>query len=468
MLQALLALSLIIAFMPILVRKISGNETAAQMNATATQINAATDAAAEFVRDRLNTLPTGVTIYRDANLTDALEPYGLPLGFNPTTPFKQAIAMVIVRNSADTAAFISVSNGKMTLSQSAELAVRIGFWAAQYDARDRVLLGATGGWQLPISDWTPNAKSIYVRVQSAPEFSELVQRNPATVADNKFHTDLVIGGHDIRGIKDLAARAGDFKSATLSALDLTGTEDGKKMRNKFGAFNASTAVFAAGAGAGALNVAKGTLSVTTLSAPTLSLYGDPANLTTDSLSVYSFAMNAGKTGFNGPANWAIKQNAIFENVTLNIERMDVSGFINAARGQDVYVNDANLSYSMRSGIDAGVVYATNLTLRDQTSSALLGGMTGAVLVDIRPAGNSVLPDATVAGINNDAMMIPAAIDDDSGNTVTCKSIIGNLYGNMTYNAQSLTQNIICRYVFWQRLERRIIMKQCMLAGKSGC
>jgi len=465
MLQALLALSLIIAFMPILVRKMSGNESAAQMAATAGQIASATDAAAEFVRANMDTLPNGVTIYDDVRLTDALEPFGLPLGFNPKTPFKQNITLLTIRHDTDLFAFISVSAGTLSRAASAELAVRIGFWAAEYDSRDRVLLGATGGWSLKPDDfgWAPDSKSIYVRVQFAPEFSELVQRKPANVDDNKFHTDLVLGGHDIKGIKDLAARQGDFKSATLAALNLRGDEDGKKMRNKFGTFNATSAVFSSG-----LNVTKGVLSATTLNAPTLSLFGDPSNLTADSIAVYGFTMNAGKTNFNGPANWDVKGSAIFENVTLNIERMDVSGFINAARGQDVYVNDTDLSYTVKSGIDTGTLYATNLTLRDQTSSALLGGMTGAVLVDIRPSGTSTLPDATVGGIDNDSIQIPAAVDDDSGDTVDCKSIISGLYGNMTYNSKSLSQNIICRYVFWQRLERRILMKQCMLEGKSGC
>ena len=56
--------------------------------------------------------------------------------------------------------------------------------------------------------------------------------------------------------------------------------------------------------------------------------------------------------------------------------------------------------------------------------------------------------------------------DDNGETVTCQSVITGL--GYTYNQKSLSQNIICQYVFWQRLENRIDIKQCLINGGGNC
>ena len=110
--------------------------------------------------------------------------------------------------------------------------------------------------------------------------------------------------------------------------------------------------------------------------------------------------------------------------------------------------------------------ASNITMRDQTSSALNEGETGAVVLDIRPAGTSVLPDALLDSIDNSVFKI---IDDpasDESKTVDCRSVVNELEGR--YNQKSLSQYILCQYVFWQRLEKRIDIKRCLLEGKSGC
>ena len=125
-----------------------------------------------------------------------------------------------------------------------------------------------------------------------------------------------------------------------------------------------------------------------------------------------------------------------------------------------------MEYSSKSGIETGVLYTSNITLRDQTSNALNDGQSGAVILDIRPAGTTMLPDALVSDINNDAFEIIASPNLDDGNLEKCKDIIEKFDG--VYNKQSLTQYIICQYVFWQRLEKRIDIKQCLIAGRSDC
>jgi len=146
--------------------------------------------------------------------------------------------------------------------------------------------------------------------------------------------------------------------------------------------------------------------------------------------------------------------------------LDVNSFINVTRGQDVFVDSNTLTYSSTSGIDTDYIYASNITLRDQTSDGLSRGADGAAILDIRPAGTSLLPDALVDTINNGAFSIIANPNQDDDKTVDCKSIIAGL-GN-TYNQKSLAQYIVCQYVFWQRLEHRIDIKQCLIGGGSDC
>ena len=155
-----------------------------------------------------------------------------------------------------------------------------------------------------------------------------------------------------------------------------------------------------------------------------------------------------------------------DNFTFTTERLDITAFIDASRGQDVYVDPTNLEYNTKSGIDVASILTSNITLRDQTSYGLLNGQSGAVLIDIRPAGTSVLPDVYVDTVNNDSFEIIADAKDTTGKIVSCKDIITSLNG--VYNAKSLTQNVICQYVFWQRLENRIDIKQCLINGGNDC
>jgi hypothetical protein len=105
-------------------------------------------------------------------------------------------------------------------------------------------------------------------------------------------------------------------------------------------------------------------------------------------------------------------------------------------------------------------------MRDQTSGALNTGKAGSVIIDIRPSGTSLLPDALVSNINNDAFKIIKDIKSDNDDLIDCKTIITDLEGN--YNKQSLSQYLICQYVYWQRLEKRIDIKKCLMAGGDDC
>jgi hypothetical protein len=177
-------------------------------------------------------------------------------------------------------------------------------------------------------------------------------------------------------------------------------------------------------------------------------------------------MTAGYTNFVGPAEWLVHGNMRTTNVNLSVERLDIAAYLNATRGQEVYIDDENLSYTSKSGIDTNIIYTSNITLRDQTSNALLSGKTGAVILDIRPAGTSMLPDVYVSDVNNDMFKILEKPLADNADMIDCKSVIDKFDG--VYNKQSLSQYLICQYVYWQRLEKRIDATRCIISGQDGC
>jgi hypothetical protein len=217
-----------------------------------------------------------------------------------------------------------------------------------------------------------------------------------------------------------------------------------------------------------LALTRGSLKAKNVFGKTVAQYGSTGNFESDSASVYSFDMTAGRTGFTGPVSWDVRGNLETEHIVLGMERLEVGSYLNVSGGQDVYVsNDSGaISYNSSSGISVGDVIAAHITLRDQTSKALNAGDTGAVIVDIRPASTTVLPDVRVSGINNDGYAILKYPKKDSAEVVDCKSIISGL--GEVYNSSSLSQHIICEYLFWARLEQRINAKKCLMAGGSDC
>ena len=473
LLQALLALALIISFMPLITRRISDFSHDSEMSATVSQINSATSAAGIFIRTNSATLPYGVTNLTGLHFADALEPYGLPIGFIQTTPLNQNISMVISKTEDDVFAAIVISGGSTTRLSRAELATRLGFWAATPSDGNKIE-NATGGWDLDLSAFglKPTDSSIYIRIPMNEDFSELVKKRNKKPEDYPFFTDLDLGGFDMTDVGAAVVHGGQFKTMTGDSLTLSGIEDGRKIRNNIKTAVLGHAVFRADARGAALSVIRGTLSADTATVKTISAFGDAGAIKADAVSVKTFDMTAGHTGFTGPIQWDIHGNMVLQNVTLDVQQLELASSINAARGQEVFINDNGLDYSVKSGIETGTIHATYITMRDQISSSLAAGGDGPVVLDLRPAGTSVMPDVLLDGIDNGAMSIISTPSDGSGKMTDCRSTINNIGGkvrdSVTYNQRSLAQNIVCQYVLWQRLEKRIDIKQCMLDGKTNC
>ena len=446
LLQALLALTLVFAFIPFFAKRLALRDIGAQMYATTRQVDVARTAAKIFIRENANNIPYDRSFISGENFTTMLEPYGLPLGFTPRTALGQDIILIIDKTNTDVSAILRLRGGDLNMVQRAELARRIGFFAV-YDSDS------------PTGD-------IDIGIQLADMYSDVVRRNDKNPDASGFLIDLDMGNFRFDNAANMLAHRATFQTADITTLAVSGTEAGRKERSNIGTISTDKTVFQSGTGESALSLTRGTLNVDTLNARTISKFGDTGNMTFVDAAIDTFDLSAGRTGFVGPEKWNVGGDVVTSRITFSVERLDVTSFIHATRGQDVFIDADTLSYSNATGIDTDYIYTSNITLRDQTSDSLSRGGDGAVILDVRPGGTSLLPDVLVDTINNGVFSILANPSQADEKTVDCKSIISSL-GN-TYNQKSLAQYIICQYVFLQRMEHRIDIKQCLIGGGDDC
>ncbi len=440
--QSLLALGVIFAFIPFLSRNLSDRNIDTRMYSSARQVDIAQTAARIFIRENAKNIAYDTTVVTGNDFSDLLEPYGLPLGFVPRTALGQDISLVIHKTPMSVSAYLELSGGDLSGVQIAELARRIGFYAA------------------------PVEEKIQVGIELSQIYSDVVRRNELDLENSGFLSDLDMGDFSLNSVGNIFAVRSEFEMAQFDTLTITGIESGRKARNNIGFLSSSRAVFQSKTGESALSLTRGTLFTDSLNAKTISMFGDTGSLTVFDASVYDFAMTAGRTGFVGPAKWDIRGNLVSNNISFSTERLDISSYLNTTRGQDVYIDAESLQYSTKSGVETNVILTSNITMRDQISNSLSSGGSGAVILDIRPAGTSMLPDVLVEGVSNKDIDILAVPSGDDGRTVACEEIIKKLDG--VYNEKSLSQHLICQYVYWQNLEKRIDIKQCLMAGRSDC
>lgn len=442
LLQALLALSLIIAFMPFFAQKLASKTKNTEMYIATTQLETVQNAAKIYLRENINDLNYGTMTFSGTDFSDLLEPYGLPLGFVPKTLFGGDISFTIINDQDKVNAYLKIAYKKTSEIEKQEFIRRIGFYASK------------------------DGNNIIISVPVEEIFSDIVQINDKDPDKNPFLSDLDLNNFSLNDVKTLYGRRGEFETVQTNALSVNGLEEYPKLKNDIKNISADKTVFQANGDASAFSLTRGTLKTNNVYAKTISKFGNTGSFYSTNASVSDFSMTAGKSGFYGPPDWEVKGDLITDNVNFSVEKLEISSFLNLSRGQNVYITSDEIEYDENTGINAETVHAGNITLRDQISSALSSGETGSVILDIRPAGTSILPDVLITGINNDSFSILSNPSDSGGGTTTCKAIITGL--NKTYNSKSLAQNIICQYVFWNRLEQRINIKKCLMDGNSGC
>lgn len=427
--------------MPFFAGKLSSRDFAAQMYTATEQVETAYNAAHILLGEVKDKLPYKRQVLSGSSFVDVLEHYGLPLGFVPETSFGQKMSLIIDKNQYGIKSYIKISGGNLSKIQTAEMARRIGFYA------------------------TVHGSDIEVTIPVDVMYSDVVSKKE-TDENVGFLSELDMNDNSIDKAGVLFARNGVFETAQFNTLVLYGVESGRDGKNRVSDMYANKTVFQSADGGAALSVSRGELNVSDLSLRTISKYGSAGGFESNAASIYEFSMAEGKTGFTGPSDWQIHGSMLADNFNFNTDRLDIGSYLDASRGQDVYIDSKSLTYSTKMGVEVQNIYAANISLRDQTSYGLLDGQSGPLLIDIRPAGTSLLPDAYVDTINNDSFEIIANAKDTNGKTVSCRDIITSL--GETYNNKSLAQNIICHYVFWQRLEARIDIKQCLKNGRNDC
>ncbi|MDR0967369.1 MAG: hypothetical protein LBL75_00860 [Rickettsiales bacterium] len=468
LLQALLAIALIMAFMPFLASRMAVQKNDAAAAAIARQVNIAARAARGYLTENEKNINYGITKTDGDDFVDLLEPFGLPLGFIPTTIDEQKISLVAIKSQNDMTMLVALDAGNLSESARAALMTRIGPDAAEL-SNDGVLSGI-GGWEKKLGKVASSldTDAIYVYVQTGNDYSELVRRNSSDIKRNRFHTDLYMGDNMIRNMTSLSAKNADIGIANFGTLNISGTSDKRNIKNKIESLNAGRAVFQTRDGANALNITGGNLIADSITTGSLFMYGGIGDVSAGDVSLNSLTMSVGKTGFNSTGDWRINGNMTLSNISLDTQLLEIKGFINAARGQDVFIDTDELTYSTTSGIIANSVSTSFITLRDQISSSLLSGGTGAVILDIRPAGVSLLPDILLSTINNDDFSILRRPLESNADTDGCSAIIRALNKSPKYNEKSVSQNVVCQMVYLHRLEQRLNAAECIAKGRSDC
>lgn len=416
-------------------------DNSAQMYSATNQIETVYGVARVYLRENKDDLPYKKTTLAKDKLIEVLEEYGLPLGFVPKTSLGQNIQLIVDKTQDGIDGYIKLSGGNLSKMQLAELTRRIGFYAKN------------------IND------TIEIKIPLDEMYSDIVNKKE-TGENVGFLSELDLNDNSIDKIGILFARNGEFETAQFNTLVLYGVESGKNEKNKISDLYTNKTVFQSSDGGSALSVSRGDLNVSGATLRTIARFGTAGSFESNYASVYEFSMSEGRSGFVGPGNWLVRGSVKSDNFTFSTERLDIGAYIDASRGQDVYIDPDSYEYNAKSGVDVKNIYAANITLRDQTSYGLLNGQSGAAIIDIRPSGTSVLPDAYVDTVDNDSFEIIADAKDVDGKTVNCKEVISSL--DSVYNSKSLAQNLICQYVFWQRLENRIDIKNCLLSGRDDC
>ena len=197
LLQALLGLTLVFAFLPFFAGKLASRDMTAKLYSVKELVDTAQTAARIYLTEVKDDLPyPAVYVYSEApnsnhNFLSTLTKYGLPLGFNPKTIFNQYIDFVIEKNQDAEGqpiidAYLKIPQENMTKMQLAELTRMIGVYAIRNNSTIKV----------------------YVPIKEEAEYQEVVLRQEPENA-NGFQVDLDMGFNSISGFSQLTVGTED-------------------------------------------------------------------------------------------------------------------------------------------------------------------------------------------------------------------------------------------------------------------
>ena len=424
LLQTLLALCLITAFLPIFTKKLTDRDKTNKISILINQIDNIELASRRYIKENINNIKYKTNLISGNEFSDIMESFGMPLGFIPKTNFNQNISLLIINHEDNPSAYIKLSGGNLSKLEKSQLKNSI---SDKYEEKEN--------------------GDIYINIPIDEEYSDIV--NKIEKNNSFFMSDLDMGKFNIENIKNLTSEDANFLSLESDLIKILSSDK----TNTINELISENAIFKTKNSNIPLSIIRGVLNTNNLSTQTISKYGDSGNLSANNVSVYELSMAPEKTGFLLPLNTYIKGDLISNNVNYNINKLIIKSslsVINRPTFED-YKNP-NKKY----GIDTEIISASNITIRKQTSNYLKHNPNSEILFDIRPSSVSFMKDINVKNINNDNIYILANPKENSS-TIKCSSIINKL--NINYSRNSLAQNIICQYIFWKNLEEKINSKK---------
>jgi hypothetical protein len=130
-----------------------------------------------------------------------------------------------------------------------------------------------------------------------------------------------------------------------------------------------------------------------------------------------------------------------------------------------------------SGIHTRVLYASKITFRDKNFAYLKEHPNDGVRAVMFPSGMSAFPDVDLIDcpggncLLNNLLIIDHPEKTNNTTTINCATVLKQdleLKNQISTNNGSLMQNILCKYIYLERAERRINQVLCKKGNRTGC
>lgn len=451
LLQALLALTLMFAFLPFLAGKLSSRDMTTKLLSVKETIDTLQTAARIYLREQKNNLYIGSQTFTGPVLTKKLEPYGLPMGFSKKTIFNQEFSFQYNKASSDEInAHIILSPGNITKMQAAELVRMIGPMAIKGDDQ-----------------------SIHIAVPvTAFEYSNVVYRDMAKYNDVPFSTTLNMNGNNIIRIETIDnTEIGGTKCETKPDYPCyVSTNSANFSHPAGGSLNikdVSALLDSSLSSSFNLTLAEGKTSATFLNGLVVD-----GNLKIHNLSnVKEFKDVATLSAYDADINILTASNA-----TVVAKNWDIAGTAsilgvnfgsNTEKGRiDLLKLDGAKIASGGNVVVDRLIPGTVYTCDNDFSSTV--GCNKVLVKNTDPSKTLEFEDMKIGSLSQIAViakpyMAGQLVDNDG--LEDCNKALKTIFGDdYTYDSKSVKDNILCRYLILERWEMRLLYLYCWNKG----
>jgi len=452
LLQALLALTLMFAFLPFLAGKLSSRDMTSKLLSVKETIDTLQTAARIYLREQKNNLYIGSQTFTGPVLTKKLEPYGLPMGFSKKTIFNQEFSFQYNKASSDEInAHIILSPGNITKMQAAELVRMIGPMAVKGDDQ-----------------------SIHIAVPvTAFEYSNVVYRDMAKYNDVPFSTTLNMNGNNIIRIGTIdntkkygeecdtcyvSTNSANFSHPTGGSLNI---KDVSALLTSplSSSFNLTLAPKAGKTSATFLNglVIDGNVTIVTIdNLSNVKEFKDIATLSAPEADINNLtASNATVVA----KNWDITGTTYIPGINFGSNTED-------GRIPWLKLDGAKIASGGNVVVDR-LIPGTVYTCDNDFSSTV--GCNKVLVKNTDPSKTLEFEDMKIGSLSQIAVIVKpymaGELTVENGGLEDCNKALKTIFGNdYTYDSQSVKDNILCQYLILERWEMRLLYLYCWNKG----